>query len=84
MAINFKIYERDVKQTNYPLLARLKTNRKLIVLFHRAGCGTVLNSDGVVKVASYHEDWLDISRWEILPKESEVILKNNFDYDNDE
>ena len=81
MGINCKIDELDVKQTNYPLLARLKANRKLIVLFHRAGCGTVLQSSGAVKVASYHEDWNDISNWDILPKESEVILQNNFEDD---
>ncbi|MEG2307126.1 MAG: hypothetical protein RSB94_07280 [Erysipelotrichaceae bacterium] len=64
------------KEVKYPLLARLKANKEVIVLFSRAGCGVIVAHEDKLYVGSYEEDWNDISNWEILPNDFKVILQN--------
>ena len=85
MGVNSRVKTNEVgvNSLQFPLLAYLKT-ADVVVLFKSNGCGTVVkgpdsNPHTALALGTYDENWSDISRWEILPKESEVILQNNFE-----
>lgn len=74
--ITSQVVGNEGKEVKYPLLARLRIDDEIIVLFLRGGCGTILKCSTPEKVGVYKEDLIPISNWEILPNDFKVILQN--------
>ncbi|MEG2307214.1 MAG: hypothetical protein RSB94_07735 [Erysipelotrichaceae bacterium] len=79
--ITSQIRGNEDKEIKYPLLARLKANKDLIVLFSKPRCGMVVAHHPESKHPAHNlgvfaDDWNDISNWEILPNDFKIILQN--------
>jgi hypothetical protein len=74
MKITITEPNKDI-ELKYPLFARSRDNKSVVVLFTDVCTGIVVSqNDDVYKLGYYSTNWQHIDCWEILPSGTEIKL----------